>query len=217
MTVKKELDDANLLYAADEVDAFFDVAKRKALESFGGFVPEKRDLPQGVTKKQSGKYQSEMWWGSKTHYIGIFDTPEEASAAFMSVKKDLVGVKPLALGAGEAEAFFNEARKKALESVVGFVPKMKELPRGVRETSSGRFESLIWWYGKDRYIGTFDAPEQGSAAYMSIRKYLDDAKLPPSRPENPASATSMFDEAKKKALETMGWIPMESDGIKNST
>lgn len=28
-----------------------------------------------------------------------------------------------------------------------------------------------------RYIGTFDTPEQTSAAYMSVKKDLEDAKL----------------------------------------
>ena len=43
MSVKKDLGDANIsTVGADEKDAIFDAVKKKALESFGGFVPEER-------------------------------------------------------------------------------------------------------------------------------------------------------------------------------
>jgi len=69
----------------------------------------------------------------------------------------------------------------------------RDLPRGVHKLPSGNFASKIWWD-----IGTFDTPEQASAAYISVRKYLDDAKLSMSGADE---ANATFDEAKKKALQ----------------
>ena len=82
----------------------------------------------------------------------------------------------------------------------------RDLPRGVYKTSSGKYESQIRWGGKKRHIGTFDTPEQASAAYMSVRKDLDDAKLRPCGSDDNKKAAEIdvvFDVAKKKALEAV--------------
>ena len=59
------------------------------------------------------------------------------------------------------------------------------------------------WRGKQRTIGTFDTPEQASAAFMLVRRDLDDAKLrPPCGSDKKAAKIDVvFDVAKKKALE----------------
>ena len=168
-----------------------------------------RDLPRGVYKSRSGKFESMIRWGGKKRHIGTFDTPEQASAAHMSVKKGLDDAKLSVLSAVEVKDMFDEAKKKALESFGGLVPKERDLPIGVRKSSSGRFTSNIRWGGKCRYIGTFDTPEQASVAYMSARKDLDDAKLSALGADE---AKATFDEARKKALE-MVQAMMNSDGL----
>ena len=208
--------------SADEVNALFDEAKRKAVEIYGGVVAPKRDLPTGVTKSSSGKFQSMISWGDKQHYIGSFDTPEQASAAYQSVKKDLSGAKPSKLGADEVLALFDAmvfdtAQKKAIEAVGGANPRkrkpkaspqesvggspMRELPRGVRKTQNGKFETKTRWNCKDRYIGTFDTSEQASAAYLSVKKDL--AGFKPSMLST-GEADTIFDAAQKKAVEAVG-------------
>ena len=202
VSVKKDLAGVKLsTLGVDEVDAAFDATKKKALESFGGVVPEKRDLPRGVTMTSSGKFKSAIGWRGKNRYIGSFDTPEQASAAYLSAKKDLEDGKLSALGADEVDTAFDAAKKKAQESCGGFVSEKRDLPRGVREISPGKFISVIWWYGKDRYIGTFDTPELASAAYVSVKKDMKNAKL---STLSANEVNALFDAAQKKAVEAVG-------------
>jgi len=207
MSVRKDLDDAKSSGGADEVDTAFDKAKTKALEAVGGFVT--RDLPRGVNKKPSGNFASRIRWRGKTRHIGTYHTPEQASAAYMSAKNELDTAKQSALGVDEVQAIFDEAKKNTLASFGGFVPEERDLPTGVRKLPSGKFKSEISWYDKNHQIGTFDTPEQASAAYMSARKDLDDAKLL-ALVADEAKAT--FDKARKKALE-MVQAMMNSDGL----
>ena len=142
ISVRKDLDDAKLSgFGADEGDDIFDAAKKEALESFGGFVPEKRHLPTGVRKvSTTRKFQANIRWGGKPRYIGAFDTPEQASAAYVSVKKDRDDANLSAVGADEVNALFDGAKKKALEAVVGVIPKKRRVvPR--RRKSKARLAS----------------------------------------------------------------------------
>ena len=210
VSVKKDLDDAKRsAFGADEVDAAFDEAKKKALEAVGGTASSERDLPKGVYKAGSRKFMSRIMWGGKKYYIGIFDTPEQASAAYMSAKKDLKDAKLSVLSADEESAVFDEARKKFLKSVCGFVPKNKDLPTGVRKLPSGRFQSTIGWGGKAHYVGTFDTPEQASAAFMFVKNELARVKLSALGADEVNAA---FNEAKKKALESFGKVVPERQG-----
>jgi hypothetical protein len=212
VTVRKELEDVELSsLGEDEVKAIFDAAKKKVLQSFGRIVREKSDLPQGVRKTPWGKFASSVWWYDKERHIGMFDTVDQASAACLSVRKDLDDAKLLARGSDGINAAFNAARKKALKSFGGFVLEKKDqLPRGVfKNTSSGKFQSQTRWGGKKRYIGMFDTPEQASAAYFSVRKDLDDAKLSTLGSDE---VDAIFDAAKQKSLESFGgFVPEKRD------
>ena len=268
ISVKKDLDDAKLSAAGAEVDALFDAAQKKALESVGRLVT--RDLPTGVYKARSGKFESKIRCRGKTYYIGTFDTPDEASAAYASAKKDLSGAKLSTFTADRVDDAFEAAQTKASVSLGRFVPakqdvsaavpanqdvtaavpavssvafpavsskrymyagggkktkkrKMnrakaatpankkfkaapdQELPQGVCKVKSGKFQSQIGWGYTQRYIGTFEAPEQASAAYMymSAKKDLDAAKL---WALNADEVTAAFDAAKAKALESVGGV-----------
>ena len=149
-------------------------------------------LPTGVYKTLSGKFQARIHWDCKYRHVGTFDTPEQASAAFISMRKDL-----RACPKNAGSAIFDEAKKKALESLGGFE---REFPRGVGKASSGRFRSSIHWGGKSRYIGTFDTPEQASATFMSVRKDLDDANL---SAFGAGETDTIFDAAKEKARKSI--------------
>jgi hypothetical protein len=89
-------------------------AKKKKKRSKARFV---RDLPRGVYKLPSGKFQSSTCWGGKTRQIGAFDTPKQASAAFFSVREEIDDAKLSALTVDEASALFDAAKKKALDLI----------------------------------------------------------------------------------------------------
>ena len=174
----------------------------------------KRDLPTGVYKTSSGKrFVSVIRWGSRTHHIGCFDTPEQASAAYLSVKKDLFeGANLPAVGADKANDLFYAARKRAAKEVGGvFIPRTKrakttsdrDLPTGVQKTPSGKIHARIQWGGKSRYIGTFNAPEQASATYVSVKEDLGDIELSSLGADEINAA---FDAVKKRALEAVGGV-----------
>ena len=205
ISVRKDRVDAKLLVVStDEVDALFDAAQKKALKTVGGFSVKKEGLPTGVYKSSSGKFQSMISWGEagKSRYIGTFDTPKKASAAHMSAKKELEQVNLSAFGADEVDAAFDAAKTKALSSCGMF---KRDLPKGVYKTRSGKFQARIYWGGKNRSIGTFDTPEQTSAAYISVNKGLVHVK--PSDDVNAA-----FDAAKTKALKSFeGSVPAKRE------
>ena len=56
-------------------------------------------------------------WGGKKRYIGTFDTPEQASAACVSVRKDRGGANLFSLSAEEVDGVFDAAKKKAMGTV----------------------------------------------------------------------------------------------------
>ena len=74
----------------------------------------KRNLPRGVYKAPAGKFISKVQWNGMSRYIGTFDTPEQASVAYNSVKNDLEDAKISAFSANAVDAIFDEAKKKAL-------------------------------------------------------------------------------------------------------
>ena len=174
--------------------------KRKMYRSGQATAAKKKskELGLGVYKTLSGKFQARIHFGSKYRHLGTFDTPEQASAAFMSVRKDLGDAKlPPHESENSGSAIFDEAKKQALESFGGFE---REFPRGVGRASSGRFRCSIQWGGKSRYIGTFDTPEQASAVFMSVRKALDDANLSAFGADE---GNVIFNAAREKARESI--------------
>ena len=100
-------------------------AKKKALETESDNATSKRDLPRGVYKQSGTSFTAQANWSGKTRFIGTFATPEQASAAYMSVKEDFARAKVSASGAEEVDAAFDEAKTNALESFGGFVRKKK--------------------------------------------------------------------------------------------
>ena len=171
-------------------------AKKKKSKTPSERDPTRRRFPTGV-QKSGKKYWSAIGWGGKRRYIATFDTPEQASAAYMSVKKDLDAFNVSALGANEADSVFDSAKKKAVEVMGGYVPEERDLPTGVHKLLSGKYKSDMWWGGKCRAIARFDTPEQASAARVSVKKYLDAFNASALGADE---ASALFYEAKTKAV-----------------
>ena len=226
MSARKDLDAANLSScSADEVNDAFKAAKKEAKKSFA----RERHLPTGVHKASSGKFRSVISWGGKCRRISsAFDTPEQASAAYASVKKDLDEAKLYSGCADEVNSLFDAAQKKAVERVGADVPKKRKYKsgwyssskskrayvRGVYKTSSGGFQAMTLWCDKKRYIGSFYTLDQASAAYESVKKDLDEAKL---SGFCAAEVDSVFNAAKNKALKACGVVVPKQKRTKASS
>ena len=226
MSVRNDLDAANLSScSADEVNDAFEAAKKKAKKSFA----RERRLPTGVHKASSGKFRSMISWGGKRRIISsAFDTPEQASAAYASVKKDLDEATLYSGCADEVNSLFDAAQKKAVERVGAVVPKKRKYKsgwyssskskrayvRGVYKTSSGGFQAMTLWCDKKRYIGSFYTLDQASAAYESVKKDLDEAKL---SGFCAAEVDSVFNAAKNKALKACGVVAPKQKRTKASS
>ena len=171
-----------------------------------------RDLPTGVYRTSSGKFAAKTrLCGKSTRCIGSFDTPEQASAAYMSVRKDLddAYLHVSAVGADEVlvDALFDEAQRKAVDAVGGVVSKRgrkrkpgatcmaggkikapvapgASIPRGVAMRHSGNWQAQIYFAGKTRYIGVFDTQEHAALAYEVARAVLQKTKASNNIPED---------------------------------
>ena len=103
---------------ADVVDAssLSEEAKKErisaAIEKATGVVREERDLPVGVSMTEDGERFKVF---CKKRYVGLFDTVEEASAAYQSVKSDLDRVNYSSLSPEAKDIHFGKARDKALQ------------------------------------------------------------------------------------------------------
>ena len=158
----------------------------------------------------SRKFVSRIQWCDKSRTIGTFYAHKQASAAYLSVQESLARIKSPTLSADEVNAAFDAAIKKALKAYLDNATLERGPPIGVRKCLSGRFESHTCWGGKTRLIGAFDTFKQASAAYVSVRENLGDAKLSPLQKSEKVLRIT-FDAAKKKALETV-YAMVVSDG-----
>ena len=159
---------------------------------------KKGGLPRGVKKTQSGRFAATAQYSSANMiqgYIGVFDTPEQASAAYTLVRGELD--KNRSLSAKEFDVVFKDAKLE--EAGEGVARKKRGLPRGVNQTFSGRFVASAQYSGVKNpggYIGVFDTPEQASAAYTLVRDELDKNRF-----LNADKLDVVFEAAKARALE----------------
>ena len=87
LVMRKCLERINVSDIGDcRLDTMFDAAKMSIRASYRGFVPVKRDLPQGVRKLPSGKFKSTMCRDGKDIYVGTFVSRDEAVAALEARK-----------------------------------------------------------------------------------------------------------------------------------
>ena len=85
-------------------------------------VTSERDLPTGVTMISTGRFVAKISSGGKLRYIGTFAAPERASAAHLSVKKDLDDAQASTFDPDEVNDVFDAAKTKARE-LFGWIKK----------------------------------------------------------------------------------------------
>ena len=100
----------------------------------------------------------------------------------------------------EVDAVFEGTKPRALKTAGEQVKREKGgLPRGVRKTNGGQHQARIGYSGTNnsKTIGTFDTPEQASAAYTLVRNELDK-----NRSISAMELDAVFEAAKARALIT---------------
>lgn len=155
------------------------------------------DLQRHRLKK---KIKSVIAWGGKQRHIGVFGTPEQASAAYLSVKKDHDDAKLSGLRADAVNTLFEAARRKALDSLGGFISKERDLPKGVRKRGK-YFECGIKWGGKTQHIGTFNTPSCAHGAFVSVEEIRDATNMSGLSADEVNAA---FDAARRRAIDSVG-------------
>ena len=119
-------------------------------------------------QKRGGKYVASMWENGKTHYLGIFATPEEAALCYARH----VGAERTAAEAAEARRkkqqplTADEARAAAAVEGLELVPSSSN-ETGFRDVAKhgGKYRAHIRENGKTRHLSIFATPEEAALCY----------------------------------------------------
>jgi len=120
----------------------------------------------GVTfHKQRGKWMAQIKNSGKNHNLGLFDTPEQAHAAYLHAKQKLHEFGEVAkINLGQVPS----KRSTTDRSVSGY--------RGVSlDKRSGKWGARISIHGVYKSLGHFDTAEQANEACVSARSRANQA------------------------------------------
>jgi len=132
----------------------------------------------GVRQAMHGKWMVMIGYQGKQHYIGGFETREQAIAANVTARSKLSATKEFKLTEREIKQNVKLAKEAAS---VGNVRKpgrpkryrpVEHTTPGVQTTSSGKWIVMISYQGKHRYIGSFDTQDQARSANIAARGKL---------------------------------------------
>lgn len=121
-------------------------------------------LPKGVTFTK-GKYQAQISYKGKNHYLGRFNTPDEAAEVYKMKSEELYG---------EFSVYNRDKPKPIYEGpppISGESAYDDRLPIGVRP-SGNKFRSKITRKGVTYDLGTYSTAEEASIAYQNKNKEL---------------------------------------------
>ena len=126
-------------------------------------IAQRRNLPKGVHESATdGKYKVQLYYQGRTWYFGTFQTLEQAilanEVAWSMLKKD----KGLQLSTEKCERNFKLAKEAAL--ITAMPDRKEKLPKGVRATTSGNYQVLVYYQGNNRNIGRFKTLESATLA-----------------------------------------------------
>jgi hypothetical protein len=160
----------NSIEAAEEAAA--EAEAEHTLVHGMGAEPKKHCQPSGFHGVTAhGKYwKARITYGDKRHYLGTFDTEQEAALAYdRAAREHDGGKKKLNYNSIEAaeEAATQAEAEHTLVHGMGAEPKKPRQSSGFHGvTAKGkRWAARIYYGGKKHYIGTFDTRQEAALAY----------------------------------------------------
>ena len=127
--------------------------------------PTREGLPEGVSNQWNASFASRIHHRGRTHHLGNFSTPEDASVAYENAKQIIVEFSDLP---GYEQVLDSIAPPELLEG-----PRIRStrlgLPVGVKPEKNGRFGARIGRNKKTIHLGVYDTPEQAAAAYQEAK------------------------------------------------
>jgi hypothetical protein len=126
----------------------------------------------GVTANGK-RWQASIYYDSKIHYLGTFDSKQEAALAYDSVARQCVKDKPLnyeSIKAAEEAAVQAQAEHILVHDMCAGPQQQKPRPAsgfcGVTANRNGkRWQASIYYDSKIHCLGTFDSKQEAALAY----------------------------------------------------
>ena len=136
-------------------------------------------------RRRYGKWEAQVGFAGKTHYIGLFKNRKSASRAHMLAKEQLTQLIPeitRATGGGKQKSVWKSIRDQVVskmeqkfESGKAFpkLPPHPALPIGVTK-SQKKFKASIYFFltKQSEYVGTWKKPEHAGQAYLYAKEAL---------------------------------------------
>lgn len=144
------------------------VTSRENIQHSSKHGVKQNGLPLGTYLRQATqKYQATIKVGGKSYNLGSYNDPTLAAAAYAAA---LEAVETVMVACDQYPLLL----ANAVEAATNFRPQsrtLRELPKGVWRKGN-RFAASIWNQGTQQHLGTFDTPEQASAAYQEAKARL---------------------------------------------
>ena len=191
--IAKSFAKASAAVASQEVAATMNNEKQPSIATGGGSVG-KSQRPPGIYPKPSGKWFAQVRREGKNHYLGTYDTIDQAVAAQSTF------IQQLGQGVSVDDAKSNVYTPTDTASPAKDNSDAKSdrpYPMGIYKKPSGRWQAGIRHRGKAHHLGTFDTIEEAIAA-------RDQAKVRFEKKDQARAESSKVDESSIQSRKSDG-------------